>query len=127
MCSSDLGTNGTIHLLSRAGGTPTPIDPTFDRQSGAGNLGGAAAPIWLDATRVVSAAEDRGDTALIVAAAGAPTAWLARRPRHVSAHTARAGCTRIAFVASTPTAPSELFVFDTNTGEERQLTRFNTT
>lgn len=119
------GTNGTLHLLPRTGGTPTPIDPAFDRQSGAGSIGASDVPKWLDTTRVLSAAEDRGDTALIVAAPGTPTRWLARQPRHVSAHAARPGCARVAFVASTPTTPSELYVFDSRTGEERQLTQFN--
>jgi|CXWL01.1.fsa_nt_gi dipeptidyl aminopeptidase/acylaminoacyl peptidase len=121
-----VGANATLHTVHRRGGTPEKVDPAFDRQSGVtGNLSASEPPKWLDASTLLTVAEDRGDASLALAAVGQTTRWLSRRPRIVSAHTARTGVTSIAFVASTPTEPSELFVFDMQSGQERKLTSFN--
>jgi len=120
------GANATVQILQPSDGTLQPVDPAFDRQSGVtGSLSAPEAPKWLDAETLLTAAEDRGDTSLVLVRRGEPTRWLARRHRMVSSHSARTDVARVAFVASTPLAPGELFVLDTATGEEHQLTSFN--
>jgi dipeptidyl aminopeptidase/acylaminoacyl peptidase len=120
------GANATLHLLPRTGGTPQRVDPGFDRQSGVtGNLSAPEAPKWLDSSTLLTAAEDRGDMSLLLARIDQPTTWLARRRRQVAAHSATVGNPRVAFLASTPCTPVELFVLDLATGDERQLTTFN--
>ncbi|MEQ1758928.1 MAG: S9 family peptidase [Vicinamibacterales bacterium] len=120
------GSNETLHVLPSTGGNPVPVDPAFDRQSGVtGHLSAPEAPKWLTAETLLSTAADRGDVSLMLASSGQPTRWLSRQRRMVSAHSARTGVGRVAFIASTPATPAELFVLDVATGTERRLTSIN--
>lgn len=120
------GGNATLHLVDASGGTLRPIDPAFDRQSGIGpSPVSAEPPKWLPGGRLLTAAEDRGDTSLLISGGAGPTSWFARAPRAVQSYAVDAAAGLVAFSASRPGAPAEVFVADLGTGNERQLTWFN--
>jgi len=118
------GGNATLHAVDASGGLPRPVDPAFDRQSGVGPSSvSAEPPKWLPGG-LLTAAEDRGETSLLVSGGG-PTRWFARSARTVQSYSADASSGRVAYTASRPGAPAEVFVADLTTGTERQLTTLN--
>jgi len=118
--------NGTLRLANASGGNLRAVDPSFDRETGAGSSPGAVArPAWLADGSIVSVAQERGAEAVIVAKEGEDTRWVGRGPRMASWYSVPADAGKVAFVASSVTAPAEVFVMDLAGGEPRQLTRMN--
>jgi acylaminoacyl-peptidase len=115
--------NPTLYLVGADGSGLRPVDPAFDRNSGVGASLDAREPArWLADGRLLSAAEDRGETALIAAREGGSTEWLGRAPRVLSGFSSDG--TSVAFVASSATEPAEIFLID-GSGRERRLTDMN--
>jgi dipeptidyl aminopeptidase/acylaminoacyl peptidase len=121
------GTNAVLCVIPSAGGVFHAVDPAFDRHSSIGPGAPAApdAPVWLDDSRLLYAAEDRGDVSLIVASEGQPTRWLAKQPCKVQAFSAVSHGGAVAIVVSTPTVPADLRLVDVASGAERLLASFN--
>jgi dipeptidyl aminopeptidase/acylaminoacyl peptidase len=118
--------NGVLRLADAAGGNLRAVDPSFDRETGAGSAPGSVArPAWLPDGVIVSIAQDRGTAAVIVAKEGEATRWLGRGPRMASWYSVSTGAGKAAFVASSVTAPSEVFVTDLAGAEPRRLTQMN--
>ncbi len=118
--------NGTLRLADAAGGNLRPVDAAFDRETGAGSTPGSVArPAWLADGSIVSIAQDRGTAGLIVAKDGGATRWIRRDARMASWYSVSAQARKVAFVASSVTAPSEMFAMDLAGGEARQLTHMN--
>ena len=117
--------NAHLWLVSSDGTGLRRVDPGFDRNAGVGAVPfGTEPPKWLADGRLLSAAEERGRTGLILAREAVATSWADGAPRFVHSYAATADG-KVAFTASKPTKPAEVFVRDLATGEERQLTNFN--
>jgi dipeptidyl aminopeptidase/acylaminoacyl peptidase len=122
----DVSRNVRVYTVSADGGAPTCLTESLDRNC-APLLGGAP-PQWLgDGQAMLFAAEDRGDVRLfrVAVAGGAPPVALTgdtRQVREVS--TSRDG-RLIAFTATSPVAPPEVFACQGDGTGERQLTDFN--
>ena len=118
--------NGTLRLADAAGGNLRSVDRTFDRETGAGGMPGSVArPAWLGDGSIVALAQDRGRAAVIVAKEGEETRWNGRDERMASWYSVSAEAGKLAFVASSVTAPGEVFVIDLAGGEARQVTHMN--
>jgi dipeptidyl aminopeptidase/acylaminoacyl peptidase len=122
----DVSRNARVYTVPADGGAPTCLTESLDRNC-APLLGGVP-PRWLGgSSTVLFAAEDRGDVRLfrVAAGGGAPPVPLpgdTRQVREVS--TSRDG-SRIAFTATSPVAPPEVFVCGGDGAGERQLTDLN--
>jgi dipeptidyl aminopeptidase/acylaminoacyl peptidase len=116
--------NGTLRVVELDGGCEL-IDPAFDRETGLGAATSAPTLTWLPGGGVLSAAQDRGATGLIVAKESSATRQVAPGARNVTWHSVSADGTRAAITANSLTRPSEVSVVDLATGEERQLTTMN--
>lgn len=118
--------NGTLRLADAAGGNLRPVDPSFDRETGAGSVPGPVAPpAWLSDGGILSIAQDRGTAHLIVATPGSPTRWLTAGPRMGTWYSAAPSARRVALVSSTVAGPAEISVLDLQSGAERVLTHMN--
>lgn len=118
--------NPRLRLVSATGDDDRRIDDAFDRATGAGALPGAVAqPAWLADGGVLSIAEERGTSSLIVAKEGEATRRVNAGRRILGWYSAAPEANRVAFVATTETRPAELYVVDLDTNQERQLTHAN--
>ncbi len=118
--------NAVLRLASASGGGLRPVDPEFDRATGAGALPGAvAAPAWLPGGHILSIAQDRGAASPVVARWGEATRWVATGPRMASWYSVAADGRTVALVSSTVTHPAEVSLLDLQTGVERPLTNMN--
>jgi len=118
--------NPRLRLAAAGGGGLRPLDPEFDRATGAGALPGAVAqPAWLPGGRILSVAQDRGTVSPIVGRWGEATRWVAAGPRAVAWYSVAADGNAVALVSGSTTRPAEVFVLDLEAGTERQLTDMN--
>lgn len=118
--------NPRLRVVSAAGGDDRLVDDAFDRATGAGALPGAVAqPGWLADGSMVSIAEERGTSSLIMAKEAEATRRINAERRISGWYSVAADAGKAAFVATTDTRTAELFVVDLGTGEERQLTHAN--
>lgn len=118
--------NPRLRLAESGGGGLRPLDPEFDRATGAGALPGAVAqPAWLPGGRVLSLAQDRGSVSPVVAKWGEPTRWINAGRRTASWYSVAADGRTAAIVSSTVKQPAEVFLLDIESGSGRQLTSMN--
>jgi dipeptidyl aminopeptidase/acylaminoacyl peptidase len=124
--SRDVSRNARVYTVSADGGAPTCLTEALDRNCE--SLFGGAPPQWLGGSdTVLFTAEDRGDVRLfrVGAAGGAAPAPLTGSPRQVrEVSTSRDGGW-IAFTATDPVAPPEVFVCRGDGTGERRLTDLN--
>ncbi len=123
----DWPANATLRLVGARGGDIRPVDPEFDRTTGAGALPGAVAqPAWLAGGGILSVGQDRGVVAPIIALEGKATRWVGREAGRSAAwySVARVGRTA-AITFGSVTCPPELSLVDLERGDERALTNFN--
>lgn len=116
--------NGTLRTVT-LDGSCEPVDPAFDRETGLGAATSAPRLAWLPDGSVLSAAQDRGSTNLIIAKAASATREVAAGKRMVGWHSVSADGGTAAITATSLTAPAEVSVVDLATGAERQLTTMN--
>jgi dipeptidyl aminopeptidase/acylaminoacyl peptidase len=120
---NEAGRNVRIYAVPVEGGTPACLTPDLDRSCPA-----STRLLWSpDGERVLFTAEDRGDLALYRAAArGAPaTVRLTRGERWITGLTASRDGATLAFTATDPVTPAEVFAGDAGGGRERPLTDLN--
>ena len=119
---NEAGRNMLTFTVPVAGGVPTCLTPSLDRTCAPfyGNVG----PAWTpDGQWILFATEDRGDVPLyrVPRSGGEPERIVSgdRQVTAVSVPKQAAGV--VAFVASAPTSPGELFVSDAAGSGERRL------
>jgi dipeptidyl aminopeptidase/acylaminoacyl peptidase len=117
------GRNIRLFTVPIAGGEP--VCRTEDLDRSCGPLG--VRPAWSgDGRALTIAAEDQGTLGLFrVEAAGAPPRRLVSGERVVGSYSASRDGAVLAFTASEPGAPAELFVCGADGGGERRLTDLN--
>ncbi len=100
----------------------------FDRQCAVASGGSPdpEPPQWIDDRRLACLAEDRGNTGLVVTSASEGTRWLLGGARSIGNVSIANASRAMAFTASSPCSPAEVFVVDAD-GSERQITAFNDT
>ena len=118
--------NGTLRLADAGGGNLRPVDPGFDRETGMGTPSAWVPPVFRADGTILTVAQDRGIVAPIRAKAGIPTEWLSKARRSLGWYSVSADGRFMALASSGLTAPAEVSVLDLESGDERQLTRFNT-
>src|SRR5919108_1301354 len=113
-----------LYAVPSDGGVPAELAPDFDRNV---MIGGpaypGALPLVLDDGRILFCARDRGCTNAYVLENGAVTK-IAGDATSVVAGLRVAG-DRIAYVVSSPTIPSDVFVASTDGSREQRLTALN--
>jgi dipeptidyl aminopeptidase/acylaminoacyl peptidase len=117
------GRNVRLFTVPTAGGASGCHTESLDRSCGV--LG--VAPIWSgDGRALTVAAEDEGAVALYRAEpkGGAPRRMVGG-PRSISSYSLSRDGAVVAFTASQPDAPAEVFVCGPDGGDERRLTDFN--
>ena len=118
------GHNVRTFTIPAAGGDAVCLTSALDRSCGALPV----RPLWSpDGGAVVVAAEDRGDISLwrvVTRGSEAPRRIVAGE-RALNSFSASADGRRMAFAASSPAAPAEVFVCGADGSEERQLTEMN--
>ncbi|MCE7927592.1 MAG: S9 family peptidase [Chloroflexi bacterium CFX7] len=118
--------NSTLRLANSRGGGLRPIDPGFDRATGAGALPGAVAlPAWLPGGAVLSLAQDRGTASPIIAGEHEGTRWVSQGRRMAGWYSVAKDGRTAAIVSTSVTRPAEVFVLDLESGQERQVTNMN--
>ncbi len=118
--------NPHVAVVPATGGTPIFLDPAFDRTTGAASpTSESQPPRWLPDGNLLVAAEDRGTTSLFTVRPGEPVQWLAPSRRVITSYSVSANANIIAFTATTPGQPVELFVLHRTSGMEIQLTKMN--
>jgi dipeptidyl aminopeptidase/acylaminoacyl peptidase len=117
------GRNIRLFTVPVAGGEPVCRTEGLDRSCGP--LG--VRPVWSgDGRALTIAAEDQGTLGLFrVEAAGAPPRRIVSGERVVGSYSASRDGAVLAFTASEPGAPAELFVCGADGGGERRLTDLN--
>ena len=107
------------------GGAPTCLTEELDRtcQPFFASVG----PFWTpDGNAIVFAIEDQGDVPVYrIRAAGGTPEPIIDGERQVTGFSASRDSSRIAFTATDPVSPAEVFVCDADGGNERQLTDLN--
>jgi len=120
---NDFGGNVQAFTVSVDGGPPVCLTESFDRSCAALPV----SPTWApDGRSVIVAAEDRGAVVLHRASAsgGVGLAPIVAGERVITGYSmARDG--RLAFAATDPMCPAEVFVADADGGVERRLTDLN--
>jgi dipeptidyl aminopeptidase/acylaminoacyl peptidase len=117
--------NGTLRLASAMGGDLSPVDTSFDRDTGAGAVPGAVAqPAWLPGGAILSLAADRGRANLVVST-GEGTRTVGSADQMLSWYSVSANGKTAAVVGSTVTSPGEVSIVDVASGKQRQLTSMN--
>jgi dipeptidyl aminopeptidase/acylaminoacyl peptidase len=121
------GRNTQLHVVPLDGGSPRCLTARLDRNCG--GQAAAIAPRWTpDARSLLVAAEDQGDLAVVRVGLDEGQADFARvlgGQRQVTGFTLSADGARIAFAATTPTMPAELFVASADGSDERRVTDVN--
>jgi dipeptidyl aminopeptidase/acylaminoacyl peptidase len=117
------GHNIRLFATPIAGGAPRCLTADFDRSCSP--LG--VAPLWsADGRAITVAAEDEGSLGVYrVPAAGGPVTRVVAGERVVGGFSVSRDGATLAFAASEPDAPAELFVCGADGGGERRLTDFN--
>ena len=120
---NEIGRNIRVFTVPVTGGASTCLTPDLDRSCGPLDV----RPLWSrDGTSILFAAEDRGDLGLWRAGArGGSTARLVSGERVVTGYSVAAGNGSIAFTATEPVTPAEVFVASADGSGERQLTDLN--
>jgi len=121
---NEFGRNVRVFVVPVEGGAPRCLTSDFDRSCAP--LG--TAPVWsADGRWIVFASEDRGDLGICRVAAGASGG--ARRvvtgERVVTGMSSSADGGRLAFTATDPVTPAEVFVAAADGSDERRLTDLN--
>jgi dipeptidyl aminopeptidase/acylaminoacyl peptidase len=118
--------NTTIWLVDREPSPATPLDLGLDR-----TVIADMPPVWTAGEQIVFAVADRGAAGVWRAAtSGGSAAQLVGGDRAVSSWSLSADGSRLAFTASEPAQPPELFLLELDhagapTGADRRLTSFN--
>ncbi len=117
--------NATLWAASPDGSNARALDPSFDRDTGAGALPGAVAiPHWLPDGSVLSIASDRGRSTLIAAKEGKATRWIASGDRVAGWYAVSSDGTKAVVSASTVNTTSELLLIDLLAETADQLTHY---
>ena len=120
----DAGYNWRLFVVPAAGGAPVCVSAAMDRSCVA--LGGR--PLWsAGGERLTVGVQDRGAVQVCRFDAHRPAApeVVLGGARQVTGLSAAADGRRLAFSATDPTSPAEVFACDADGGDERQLTRLN--
>jgi dipeptidyl aminopeptidase/acylaminoacyl peptidase len=120
------GRNVRVYTMPSDGGPAVCVTDALDRSCGPLHV----RPLWSpDGGSIVVAAEDHGEVGLWRAAVSGspPPGRLVRGERVVHGFSASADGRLLAFAASDPVAPAEIFVAGADGRDERQLTRINQT
>ena len=120
------GRNVRLYLVPSDGGgaRATCLTDALDRSCGALHV----RPLWSpDGRSIVVAAEDRGDVGLwrVAASGGDPLARIVAGERALNGFSSSADGRQLAFAASCPVAPAEVFTCHADGGDERGLTALN--
>jgi dipeptidyl aminopeptidase/acylaminoacyl peptidase len=118
------GRNVRLYVVPSDGGEAACLTMALDRSCGALHV----RPSWSpDGRSILVAAEDRGDVGLWQAptVAGEPPARIVAGARALNGFSASADGRVLAFAASSPTAPAEVFTCRADGGDERRLTELN--
>ena len=117
------GRNLRLFIVPVAGGAPRCRTETFDRSCGPLGL----PPVWsADGRSLTIAAEDQGALGLFRVGPGdGPASRVVAGERVVGSYSASRDGAVLAFTASEPGAPAEVFVCGADGGGERQLTDLN--
>src|SRR5262245_21128345 len=119
------GRNVRLYVIpSDGGGDAVCLTTALDRSCGALHV----RPLWApDGRSIVVAAEDRGDVGLwrVPASASEAPVRIVGGSRALNGYSASAAGRLLAFAASTPAAPAEVFTSRADGGDERRLTEMN--
>ena len=117
------GRNIRVFTVPVAGGAPRTLTADFDRSCSP--LG--VRPLWSrDGGALTFAAEDQGSLGVYrVGAGGGPVTRIVSGERVVTGFSLSRDDAAVAFVASEPDSPAEVFVAGTDGGAERRLTNVN--
>ena len=118
------GRNARVFTISVEGGAPACLTSAFDRSCAP--LG--VRPLWSpDGRWIIFAAEDQGALSLyrVGASGDAPTQRVVGGERVVTGFSAARDGNRLAFAATDPVTPAEVFVAGADGAAERQLTDLN--
>ena len=118
------GRNIRVFAIPSTGGDPGCVTSALDRSFGALHV----RPLWTpDGRSMIAAVEDRGDVGLwrVAAQSGEVPTRVVGGERALNGFSASADGRLLAFAASHPAAPAEVFVCQADGRDERQLTRMN--
>ncbi|MGH7302124.1 MAG: S9 family peptidase, partial [Candidatus Rokuibacteriota bacterium] len=120
------GRNVRLYVVASDGGgaRATCLTDELDRSCGALHV----RPLWAaDGRSIVIAAEDRGDVGLwrVAASGGDPLARIVAGDRALNGFSSSGDGRQLAFAASRPVAPAEVFTCRADGGDERRLTALN--
>ena len=120
--------NMRLWAIPVEGGAPKLLTGAFDRTCAP--FFAAVRPAWVDRGTLVFAVEDHGDVPIYSVHPHDPQLQLRpiiSGPRSVTGLSTSPDTHRLAFTATDPTSPAELFVCDADGSNERQLTHLNAT
>ena len=118
------GRNVELFVVPAGGGAAACLTSALDRSCGPLHV----RPLWLpDGRSVVVAAEDRGDVGLwrVAISSSEPPARIVGGERALNGFSASADGRMLAFAASSPVAPAEVFACRADGSDERRLTELN--
>jgi dipeptidyl aminopeptidase/acylaminoacyl peptidase len=118
------GRNVQLFTVPSDGGQAACLTSALDRSCGPLHV----RPLWSPDCRFITvAAEDRGDVGLwrVAATGGSAPARVVGGERALNGFSASADGGRVAFAASRPVAPAEVFVCRADGSDERRLTELN--
>jgi dipeptidyl aminopeptidase/acylaminoacyl peptidase len=121
---NEFARNVRVFTVPLEGGAPRCLTAAFDRSCGP--LG--TRPLWSpDGAALIAAAEDRGALSLyrVDAAGASPVTLVVGGERVVTGASLSGDGQRLAFTASDPVTPAEVFVAGADGGGERALTELN--
>jgi len=118
------GRNVRLFVVPSGGGAAACLTSALDRSCGPLHV----RPLWSpDGRSVVVAAEDRGDVGLwrVAISSSEPPARIVGGERALNGCSASADGRMLAFAASSPVAPAEVFACRADGSDERRLTELN--